>query len=63
MNTMERVFQNSTGSAFLDKGIFVDKELLGRSRSRSRSRSGSGNRTSKSKPKGKSKSRKGAANN
>ena len=25
---MERVFQNSTGSAFLDRGIFTDKELL-----------------------------------
>ena len=25
---MERVFQNASGSAFLDKGIFINKELL-----------------------------------
>jgi alkylated DNA repair dioxygenase AlkB len=25
---MERVFQNSTGTAFLDKGVFANKELL-----------------------------------
>ena len=26
---MERVFQNVNGSAFLDKGLFINKELLG----------------------------------
>ena len=25
---MERVFQNENGTAFLDKGLFVNKELL-----------------------------------